>query len=129
LIVLDSSAAVDFVARLEPGEWVEATIGGELAVHAPHVLDVEVLGALRKLALTGTISDAEAAAAVAAFSSLRVRRYAHTPLVPRMWELRHVVTAADAAFVALAEFLEARLVTTDGQLARAPGLGVEILSP
>ncbi|MFN2470506.1 MAG: type II toxin-antitoxin system VapC family toxin [Gaiellaceae bacterium] len=129
MIVLDSSAAVDFVARLGFGEWVGAAIRAEPTVHAPHVLDVEVLGALRRLVLRALITEDEAHGALEDFKALRVRRYPHVPFVARIWELRQTLSPPDAAFVALAEALDARLVTTDQRLARAPGLAVEVLAP
>jgi predicted nucleic acid-binding protein len=129
LIVLDSSAAVDYLARRAPGDWVAEQIFAEPTLHAPHVLDVEVVSALRRLVRTASIAEATAAAALARLLQLDVTRYPHLPLIPRMWELRAVASASDAAFVALAESLDAVLVTTDARLARTHGLRVEILAP
>jgi predicted nucleic acid-binding protein len=90
-------------------------------LHAPYLFDVEVLHALRGLTLGGLISESRSRHAVEALSDVRVTRYPHGPLVARMWDLRDNLTAYDAAYVALAEALDAPLVTTDGRLSRAAG--------
>ncbi|MBF8299012.1 MAG: PilT protein domain protein, partial [Dehalococcoidia bacterium] len=59
--------------------------------------------------------------ALADFISMAIQRYPHTPLLPRVWELKANVTAYDAAYIALAEDLGATLLTRDGRLARATG--------
>jgi predicted nucleic acid-binding protein len=129
VIVLDSSAAVDYLAGTAAADWVTETLLANPEIHAPHLLDIEVLGSLRKLVLTRRLSAVRAAEAVDDFRLLAVKRYPHVPLVERVWELRETVTASDAAFVALAEALDAPLVTTDLRLARAPGLRAQLLTP
>jgi predicted nucleic acid-binding protein len=129
VIVLDSSAAVDYLADTAAAEWVTATLLANPEIHAPHLLDVEVLGSLRRLVLTGRLSVMRASAAVEDLGVLAVKRYPHLPFLERVWELRATVTAADAVFVALAEALDAPLVTTDAHLARAPGLRARVLTP
>jgi predicted nucleic acid-binding protein len=129
VIVLDSSAAVDYLAGTAAADWVTETLLANPEIHAPHLLDIEVLGSLRKLVLTRRLSAVRAAEAVDDFRFLAVKRYPHVPLVERVWELRETVTASDAAFVALAEALDAPLVTTDLRLARAPGLRAQLLTP
>jgi predicted nucleic acid-binding protein len=76
--------------------------------------------------MTRTISIARAGEALDDMASLRLRRYPHTWLLPRMWQLRANMSAFDAAYVALAEALDAALVTADGALARAPGHAAKI---
>ena len=128
MIVLDSSAAVDYlVGHRRQAEWVRALLVENDDIHVPHVLDVEVVGAIARLARTGAISVALAEEALFDLSHLDVSRYPHLLLLPRMWALRENVTAHDAAFVALAETLEAPLVTTDQRLAKAPLDDVEIV--
>jgi predicted nucleic acid-binding protein len=80
-----------------------------------------VAHALRRLAISRAISAVRAEEALADLGAMRVRRYPHTWLLPRMWELRSNMSAFDAAYVALAETLDASLITADGALARAPG--------
>ena len=126
MIVVDTSAALSIlVGRPEiPGLANRIRSDGDL--HAPHLLDVEFQHALRRLALSGAISDDRANDARADFVDLAIVRYPHVSLADRMWELRHNMTAYDAAFVVLAEVLGAPLITCDTRLARAPGHGAEV---
>jgi predicted nucleic acid-binding protein len=94
--------------------------GGEL--HAPHLIDVEVLSALRLLVASGAATSERASEAVDDLQDLRIERYAHEPLVPRVWAFRQKFSAYDAVYVALAEALAddgIPLLTADGRLARA----------
>jgi predicted nucleic acid-binding protein len=130
LIVLDSSAAVDFLVGSDPlGGWVEACIAADDDLHAPHVVDVEVVGAIRRLVLAGELAGTVARRALEDLDALDLRRYPHLPFVPRIWQLREKIHPADACFVALAEALDATLVTTDSRLAAAPGIRASILAP
>lgn len=129
MIVLDSSAAVDYLVGGSDGEWVASQVEAVDEAHAPHVLDVEVVAALRTLVSRGSLSAELAGQAVEDLEQMNVTRYPHVPLLPKMWELRENVSAADASFVALAEALALPLVTTDLRLANAPGLGIEIRTP
>jgi predicted nucleic acid-binding protein len=76
------------------------------------------MSALRKLAAAGLIDAGHAEAYVANLAALPAERYSHLDLLGRMWELRHNFTAYDAAYVALAERLNATLYTTDKKLLR-----------
>jgi predicted nucleic acid-binding protein len=118
VIVLDTSALVNVVVNNDP-ELEERIRAEEL--HAPHLVDVELVHALRRLVATEEILDVRATEALANVRRLAIDRYPHGGLVDRMWELRDNFTAHDACFVALSEALGAPLVTSDGRLARAPG--------
>jgi predicted nucleic acid-binding protein len=98
------------------------TILASSPVAAPHLLDSEVVSVLRRLVLAGTLTEREGRAALDDFGDLHLERYGAGPLRPRMWELRHDVSAYDATYVALAEALDVPLLTTDGRLASAPGI-------
>lgn len=117
MIVVDTSALVAvLVARpVVPGLLDRLTADADL--HAPHLVDVEIIHALRRLVLTGSLTEDRAADARTDFDALTISRYPHGPLSDRMWALRHNVSAYDAAFVALAEALDAPLVTCDARLA------------
>jgi len=91
-------------------------------VHVPELADVEVLSALRRGVLTGSLLPDRGVAALQDYADLTVERFPHLPLLPRAWELRDTVSAYDAQYVALAEFLGAPLVTADARLSRASGL-------
>ena len=123
-MVLDASAALEAFLGTSPNAtsiryWIQAPNG---TVHAPHLLDVEILHALRRLVLRGDVSHARGEEIRADFADFRWSRYSHTVFLDRIWELRNNLTAYDAAYVALAETLNAPLVTTDARLARAPGI-------
>jgi len=121
VIVVDTSAVIGVLAgQPQVARLVDRVINdGDL--HAPHLIDVEFQHALRRLVVAGAISDDRAADARMDFADLAIVRYPHVSLADRMWELRHNVTAYDAAFLALAEALGAPLVSCDARLARAPG--------
>jgi len=121
--VLDASAVVELLLGTRAGRAVSARLADPaVALHAPHLLDVEVAQALRRYVREGEIDAADAAAALEDLRALDVERHAHEPLLDRIWALRQSLTAYDATYVALAEALETTLVTCDRRLARAPGL-------
>jgi predicted nucleic acid-binding protein len=121
VIVVDASVVVTALADDgHDGDRVRARLRGEDLV-APHLLDIEVTSAWRRLARAGDLDDRRAALAFDDLRSLRVDRVAHGPLLDRCWELRHGLTVYDAAYVALAEIMNARLLTADTRLANAPG--------
>ena len=92
----------------------------------PHLFDLEVVSALRRLAMNKQISDEEAIRGLTALNDLSVVRYAHSPFQQRLWGLRQTLTPYDATYVALAEALDAPLITLDAKLARAHGHSAEI---
>ena len=123
MIVLDASSVVAVLLYRGPGaerirERIESP--GE-SLHVPHLMDLEVLHALRRQALRGALSPGRGAEALEDLASIMLVRYPHTSLMERIWELRENLTAYDAAYVALAEALDAPLVTMDARLAQAPG--------
>lgn len=122
MIVLDSSAAVDLILAIGGHRLIAERLNrpGE-TLHAPHLIDPEVLSALRRLVLRREIGASRAQLALEDFRELRLQRYPHGALLERIWALRSNLSAFDAAYVALAEALDAPLVTADGGLARAPG--------
>lgn len=130
MIVLDASAVVELVLGSPRAAAVRARIEDpEESLHAPHLLDVEVASALRCYQLSGELSAEEGREALADLAGLDIARYSHAPLLPRVWELRRSVTAYDAVYLALAEILEAPLVTLDRRLARARGHGARVELP
>ena len=122
MIVLDTSAAVDWLLQTSAGQRIEKRIyAHNESLHAPHLLDLEVTQVLRRLVREGAISAQRAEAAVRDLLDLRITRYPHFLLLPEIWRRRNNVSAYDAAYVVLAENLGAALVTRDGRLASAPG--------
>lgn len=126
--MVDASVAIDLIARFRP-EPIEAQIwapGTRLA--APELIDVEVLHALRQLE-RGNRIPASRAALVEELQALPMRRFRHASLLAGIWSLRDRLTAYDAAYVTLARLLGATLITRDERLARASGLGEQVLVP
>ena len=127
MIVLDASALVELLLGTEAGRVIGARIADPtLALHTPHLADVEVAQSLRRYAREGALDTESAAAALQDLRALDLERHAHEPLLDRVWALRENVTAYDAVYVALAEALDAPLLTCDGRLARAPGLKARV---
>ena len=122
MIVLDASAAVDWLLQTPWGQRVETRIyAGRETLHAPHLLDLEVTQVLRRLTQQGVVSATRTDEAVRDLMDLRLTRYPHFVLLPRIWRLRHNFSAYDAAYVALAEELGAPLITRESRLASASG--------
>lgn len=127
MIVLDASAAVDWMLQTAAGLRIEKRIyAHNEALHAPHLLDLEVGQVLRRLVREAVISARRADEAIEDLVDLRVTRYPHFVFLPRIWQLRHNLSAYDAAYVVLAEKLGATLVTRDARLAFASGRAVAV---
>jgi predicted nucleic acid-binding protein len=122
VIVVDASALLEVLLRTPAGTAVERRLfePGE-TLHAPHLIDVEVAQVVRRYAAAGTIEPDRGRAALADLADFPLRRYPHGFLLPRVWELRDNLTAYDAVYVALAEALDAPLLTRDRRLAAAAG--------
>jgi predicted nucleic acid-binding protein len=122
MIVLDASAVVDWLLQTSAGQSVEERIySRNETLHAPHLLDLEVSQVLRRLALQRVVSAGRTDEALRDLLDLRVTRYPHLLLLPRIWQLRHNFSAYDAAYIVLAEKLGAALLTRDARLASASG--------
>jgi predicted nucleic acid-binding protein len=129
MLVVDASAVV--AALVDPGpvgEWVLGRLAGE-RLAAPHGMPAEAANVLRRAALAGELSDDNASLAHADLLDLRLDLYPYGPLAQRVWSLRGDVTAYDAWYVALAEDLDAPLLTLDARLARAGGPRCTFLTP
>jgi predicted nucleic acid-binding protein len=125
VIVIDTSALLAVVVGRPYSELLrERILRAEL--HAPHLLDIEFLHALRGLVGSKALSLSRAEEARGDLDDMRIVRYPHAPLADRVWELRSALSAYDAAFIALAEALGSPLVTCDGRLARARGHSAEV---
>lgn len=127
MIVLDASAAVDWMLQTSAGRQIEKRIySRNESLHAPHLLDVEIAQVLRRLAREAVISAQRAEEAIQDLMDLRVTRYPHFVFLARVWQLRHNLSAYDATYVALAESLSATLITRDVRLASASGRTVAV---
>ena len=127
MIVVDASALLEFLLQTPIGIRVEERLfRDDDELHAPHLMDVEVLKRLRRLVRTGEASSSRAAGAIADLIDLHLHRHPHVDLLARAWKLRDNVSAYDAAYIALAEALDAPLVTCDNPLAASPGHAARI---
>ncbi len=127
MIVLDASAAIDWLLQTAVGQQIDTRIyaHGE-SLHAPHLFDLEVAQVLRRLVREGAVSGPRADQAIKDVLDLRVTRYPHFVFLPHIWRLRDNFSAYDAAYVALAEKLGATLITRDARLASASVRAVSI---
>jgi predicted nucleic acid-binding protein len=131
VIVLDASAVVELLLGTPLGRAIASRIADPvMPLHIPHLTDVEVDQALRRYARKGEIGEADGEQAIVDLRELDLERHPHEPLMERVWELRDNLTAYDAVYLALAEALEATLVTCDAALAQVPGVRarVEVVS-
>jgi predicted nucleic acid-binding protein len=127
MIVLDASAAVDWLLQTSAGRRIEKRIyARNETLHAPQLLDLEVVQVLRRLAFEGVVTARRADEAFADLLDLRVNRYPHLVLLPRIWHLRHNLSAYDAAYIVLAEELGGTLLTRDRRLAAGKGHGANV---
>jgi len=122
VIVVDASALIEILLRTPAAGAVEKRLfDTQETLHAPHLLDVEVTQVIRRYATSGEIDQDRGREALIDLADFPLRRYPHGFLLPRVWELRDNLTAYDAVYVALAEALDARLLTRDRRLAAAAG--------
>jgi predicted nucleic acid-binding protein len=123
MLVADASALTELVLGRPAGDAVgEHVVQHRFALHAPHLVDVEVLSALRRLVASGRASAERAGEAIADLQDLPIERYPHDILAARIWQLRENFSAYDASYVALAEGVREEpvpLLTADARLARA----------
>lgn len=123
MIVVDASAAIAIILGRESGTTISSRVFAPLSelATAPALIDVEVAHSLRRLARDQELSAAEATDALELYRQLPIRTMDHRFLLERIWSLRHQVSAYDAAYLSLAEALDATLVTCDRRLANAHG--------
>lgn len=117
MIVADASAVLGVLLNPPAAAEIARLLfaDGE-SIHVPHLIDLEVLQVLRRYARSD-MSSARAEKALQIYGGMALNRYSHTILAARIWELRHNWTAYDAAYIALAEALDAPLITRDRALA------------
>ena len=121
MLVVDASCLCEVLIGGLGAEAIRARLAADRDHAAPHVVDVEVFGAVRREHLRGRLDRTEAAQAVEDLEAWPGERFGHRLLLARAWELRDTVRGWDAMYVALAEALGAILLTTDRKLAAASG--------
>lgn len=122
MTVVDASVIVEMLLRSDVGEASRTRlVQRREELHAPHFLDLEVANALRHCLLRGEIDDRRGGEALADLTLMSIKRHGHQPLLERIWQLRHNLTAYDAAYLALADRLDAPLLTRDSGLVSVAG--------
>ena len=131
MLVVDASCLYEVVADAAGAEQVRARLALDPDHAAPHLIDVEVLGVVRRDHLLGRLDATAAHQAVEDLHDWPGERFGHRRLLERAWELRGNVRPWDAMYVALAEALDAPLLTLDRRLGRVQGLAcpVEVVDP
>lgn len=118
MIVVDASAALSALLNAGP---TRRTVAAE-QLHVPHLIDSEIANAVRGRVASRQMSERAGWGVLDTWRRLAMTRYPTFTLLGRVWELRDNLSSYDAAYVALAEFLDCALLTADGRLSRAPGL-------
>ncbi len=127
MIVIDASAVIEMLLGLEKADAViQRAFSSNESLHAPHLIDVEVAQVIRRYWRAGDLPSARGEEALRDLADLPIHRHSHEPLLSRIWQLRNNLTAYDAAYVALAEGLDAEFLTLDKALARIPGVRISI---
>lgn len=122
VLVVDASVLAPALADdTADGDAARACLRGH-SLAAPELIDLEVISVWRRQVMASQLEDRRADLALADLLDLPMRRVSHRPLLNRCWDLKQNLTQYDAAYVALAEMLDAVLVTGDSRLSRAPGL-------
>ena len=129
MLIVDASCLYEVVADTPQSEEVRRRLAVDTDHGAPHVVDAEVLGIIRRDRMLGRLDETAARQAVDDLRDWPAERYGHRLLLARAWELRDRVRSWDALYVALAEALDGTLITTDQRLGRVRGLDcrVEVL--
>ena len=119
MIVLDASVVVELLTNGSLADSIRNELAGrDESFLVPHLIDVEAMSAFRRLAAGNRIDPYRAAQFLSALAALPAERYSHTPLIGRIWELRHNFSAYDAAYIALAEATDSVLYTCNEKLRR-----------
>ena len=122
MIVVDASAMLELLLQTAAGSAVEKRLfESDQTIHVPHLIDVEIAHVIRRFAAQGELDPVRGREVLADLADFQMYRYPHDMLLPRIWDLRNNLTAYDAVYVALAEALEAVLLTSDKRLAAAAG--------
>ncbi len=121
MLVVDAACLFEVVADTAVSESIRRRLAADPDHAAPHLVDAEVIGVIRRHYLAGMLDTTAATQAVDDLRDWPGERYGHRALLPRAWELRATIRSWDALYVALAEALGATLLTADSRLAAAPG--------
>ena len=117
MIVLDASVVIELLTNGDMAAMIGEELGkGDELFLVPHLIDVEVVSAIRRMAAAQKLDPYRTRQYLNDLATLPAERYSHTPLLGRIWELRHNFTAYDATYIALAEATSSVLYTCDAKL-------------
>lgn len=119
MVVVDASAILEMLLTRPVAPRLRGRFQNEERLHAPHLIDVEVMHVLRRYGRGGEVELLRARAAIDDHLRLPIDRHSHEPFLEIIWQLRNNFTAYDAVYVALGMALNATLITADTPLARA----------
>jgi predicted nucleic acid-binding protein len=127
VIVVDASALIEALLRPEAAESLARRLyAPRQTLHAPHLVDAEVAQVVRRYTMSGAIDHERGRAALKDLADFPIHRHPHALLLSRVWDLRNNLSAYDGIYVALAEALDAPLLTRDQRLAAAAGHFVQV---
>jgi len=126
VIVIDASAAIEWLLNSSAGRRVRDVLISDDVLAAPHLIDIEIVQVLRRYVRRREITPERGRLALRDLSDVQLNRFPHLPMVERIWEQRDRLSAYDAAYVSLAEALDATLLTCDRRLASAVGPRVRV---
>jgi len=127
VIVIDSSALLAALLRTSAAEAARQHLfAPNQSLHAPHLLDVEIAHVIRRYTMSRELEEERGRGALVTLAAFPIRRYPHELLLPRVWQLRDNFSAYDGVYVALAEALDAALLTSDRRFASAAGRFVSV---
>jgi predicted nucleic acid-binding protein len=129
VIVVDASALLEVLLQTDAADAVERRLFSGSTLHAPHLLDLEIAQVLRRYERAGFLTAQRGREALEDLAGFAIERYPHNLFMSRVWALRANATAYDACYIALAEALDAPLVTMDRRLASVPGHGARVEIP
>ena len=130
MIVLDASVVVELLTNGVLADSIRNDLSRrDESFIVPHLIDVEVMSAIRRLVRGQRIGAHRSDQFLAGLEALPAERYSHTPLIGRIWELRHNFTACDATYIALAEAMDAVLYTSDAKLCKGHRARVVLFTP
>ena len=121
MLVVDASCICELLIRDRAGNAIRESLAADPDHAAPHIVDIEVFGVVRRERLRGNLDLTQATQAIELLQAWPAERFGHRLLLERAWELRDNLRGPDALYVALAEALDAVLITTDRRLAAATG--------
>ncbi|MDQ6637300.1 MAG: type II toxin-antitoxin system VapC family toxin [Candidatus Dormibacteraeota bacterium] len=121
MLVVDASCLCEVLIGGPGAQPIRDRLAADTDQAAPNIVDVEVFGVIRREHLRGRLDRTEATQAIEDLEAWPGERFGHRLLLSRAWELRDTVRGWDAMYIALAEALDAVLLTTDRRLEAATG--------